>query len=158
MKMFFVNDDSAPESGYARRRESAIIPPFSFSGPLETSESGIWSPPRTIILAAATITAQWPGPLGAIFHMFRIEFGGQRTRIGTGILSPYNETPFGGSQEAKLRSITSQTRNNFTIVGAGESLDGADPPTVTPFEGICISSLVDSGHESVVIQLIGEYQ
>jgi hypothetical protein len=153
MKMFFITDDSPPGSGVQRKRESAVIPPFTFIGELEKGESGIWSPPRTMALISGTITATWPGPEVASFTLFRIEIADQRTALAWGSLGPYNENPFGIDGDDKRLAMRRQTRSSFKI----NKVLNVDSPVISPFEGLMVKSYNDSLHENVVIQLVGEY-
>lgn len=154
MKMFFMKGDPEPatDGSVARRRDPAVIPPFTFSGPLDRADSGIWYPPRAIILLDASIVSSWPGTAAAVLNLYRLEYGNQRSFLGSASLGAYNATPpVPSDQQAEAKNR--QFRGRFSI----QTEQSISPPTISPFEGLFVQSTVASGHENVVVQVIGEY-
>jgi hypothetical protein len=137
MKMYFTRDES-PARPRSRRREYATIPPFSLYGPLDVSDSGLWYPARSLLLTGGTITASNLPPTDefwGLLQVIRLDDPRQETSLAVKSLSPRKyQTTF---------TFMSERSNN--------------PPIISPFEPVFIRSLVASGHENVVIQLVGEY-
>lgn len=140
MKMYFTRDET-PARPRARRHSPAAIPPFSLPGPLDISDSGLWYPPRSVLLTGCTVTASALPPTNDIFASFQIirlestEHPRQETILAAREMSP----------RAYQTNLTFQS----------ESSNNA--PIISPFEPVFIRSLRASGHENIVVQLIGEY-
>ena len=136
-KMYFIKDED-PVSPTPRRREFAVIPPISLPGSLDISDSGLWYPPRSVLITGCTITAKGLPPTNAVFASFQV------IRLD----NPRPETIL-AAREMSPRAY--QT----TLTFAAENSN--NPPILTPFEPVFVRSLRASAHESIVVQLVGEY-
>lgn len=146
MRMYKNINDEVPAQAFARKRTPAAIPPVTFPDALDISKSGIWPPPRTILLTGVTVTARLRGQANAELIIWRLESPEQPTALAEVLL-----------EANSVRTIMSDAAHELNASVPAFSLNGEDPPIIGPFEPVFISSETASGHQGVVIQLIGEY-
>lgn len=136
MKMYFTNDEEPVRPG-ARNRKRATIPPFSLFGPLDISDSGVWTPPQSILVTGCIVRAGKLPPTDDVFasiQIIRLEAFNQETILAAGELAP------------KSYQTTFRTK-----------IEGPhNLPIISPIAPVFVRSLRASGHENVVVQLIGE--
>lgn len=123
-----------PYNSAARQSSDAAIPPFSWDGEPEIGNTGFWYPPREIMLRAGYVTSSAAGTADGVFSVLKREF-----------MNP---------QPVELVSFTfpaSKYKDVFYFS------NGLDPKLISPYDGLFMTVWTESGHEDVVVQLIGDY-
>lgn len=111
-----------------RNPRPAVIPPFSFVGELEVGISGFWYPTSRMELTAASFSASTPGIATASLSIL--------------IEEPATDSPL---SVADFYLQASETKVIKTI----------DNVVVTPYDKVYVASWVESSHQGVVVQLVG---
>lgn len=143
MKMYFVKPDETPtREAPLRRREIAAIPPVTFQGDLDATDSGMWTPPRTILLTGGSVVCSFPGYIPAILILYRVDVKMQKRAMASTSLSAWSEA-----------NKENHFKNSFTF----QAETSIDPPILGPTESFFVRSMTGSGHQNVVVQLHGEY-
>ena len=146
MRMYKNINDEIPATAMKRKRQPAAIPPVTFPEALDISKSGIWPPPRTILLTGVTVTARLRGTSNAELIIWRLDAPEQPTALASITL------------EAKsVRAIMSDEGHKLNPNVSPFAINTEDKPIISPFEPIFVSSEKSAGHEGVVVQLIGVY-
>ena len=135
MRMYFTQDTLKPSLSTSRQRKPAEIPPFS-SDYLAKGDSGMWYPPRSILITGAIFTCQEPG------------FSQNRLEIMKFIMPRQYEA---------LSSIILASTTTEKSFNAFKGENSVNPAIITPSEPIFLRSSTDSDHQGVVIQVVGFY-
>ena len=135
MKVINVGDTS-PVSSIRRVRDSAVIPPYTFSGSLTVGSSPWWSPQSRYELTQAYVSARVAGNQRAGFAVMRVEGG-----LNHWTVDARNHTVLGS-----IIIEGSHVKRVFSLAGG----------IVTPYDSVYILSFAASGHQDVVIQILGE--
>jgi hypothetical protein len=143
MKMHFVLDGT-PANSMARNRPFAIIPPFSHPGPLPATDTGLWSPPKPVQLLSVSARSTTTGTANARLYIVRMEPSGQQTVLGLFFLL----------RDRTVAGFHFPIQNNDKPIPMATSLKRA---IITPYEPVLIRSEIASGHNDLVVQLVGEY-
>lgn len=129
---YMATELETPVRSSLRRRKPAIIPPFTFVGELEVGLSGIWYPTSTTILTDLSVIASSAGTEPASFTLVKKE----------PTLFPDNVPP------TPILNFTLGLDGKKSIYGLGNTV-------VTPNDKVYLASWVNSGHLSVVVQMVG---
>lgn len=121
-----VTEVADPVVSSARDRRHAVIPPFSFEGPLAVGISGIWYPTATYQFTQASISSTTLGTPATIYIL--------------------KEEPLNDPIVLGQIYLGANSRKNVINL---------DEPVVGPYDKVYMASFADSTHENVVIQLVG---
>lgn len=142
MKVYY-SQDTKPVNSIARRREPAVIPPFSFVGRLRQGRSPGWSPPHSLYLSGVTMTATSDGTSDAVIIVYKIE---------PSLIAQEEGEPVSIFQ---FRFINGQRRMSFRIASPLSQGQEDEGILVTPYDQLYIYCDNNSSHENVCIQFIG---
>jgi hypothetical protein len=127
----------------ARNREFAVVPPFYFGGEITVSNSGIWYPPRELILTsiwAASSVAGTSGGTALSLQMGDDTFNPDGTTISPGAFSATIIIP-----------------QNEKVVSKEFVRTAGQPMLVSTSNWLRIACLNAGGHQDVTIQINAEY-
>lgn len=134
MKVITVGDTN-PVSSLKRVAEAAVIPPYTFSGRLRTGTSPWWSPHSNYDLTQGYVQARTAGTSQAGFAIMKVAGG-----------SNYFNT-----------DVANHVVVGAIVMGPSTLKKRFDlREIVGPYDSIYIASFAASGHEDVVIQILGE--
>ena len=142
MATYRIQNDTVNVSS-ARNRQFAVVPPFYFGGAITVSNSGVWYPPRELILTSIWAASSTQGTTGgtALF-----------LQMGDDTFNPNGSTISPGDYGATI--IIPQNKK----VASKEFVRTAgDPMLVSTSNWIRISCLNAGGHQDVTIQINAEY-
>lgn len=134
--MKFINTgDANPVSSVRRVRPAAVIPPYTFVGSITTGVSPWWSPHSNYELTQGYVQARTAGTAQAGFAIMKVAGGSNffntdvanHVVVGSVILQP---------------TVLKTTFSMSDLVG--------------PYDSIYIASFAASGHQDIVIQVLGE--
>jgi len=115
-----------------QRITNVTVPPFSYSGPIEVSISGFYSPPQKIRLTKGYVTASTIGDDTCTFGVIK--------------RAEYQDDEL----LALIRMPANKTKVIFNIDNSMAS------KVIAPYERIFVVSFLATGHENVVLQMYGE--
>ena len=127
----FSTEDTIPTSSKARIAEAAAIPPYTFTGLLDVGLSPVWSPHTSYDLTVGYIQARTVGTTTAGIAVLKLE--GANTAFPPVVLG-------------SVILQASQTKQIFSLEGG----------IITPYDSVYLASFGASGHEDVVVQVLGE--
>lgn len=126
MTRYIHTQITTPSSSISRKRPDAVIPPFAFLGKLKAGGSGLYQPPKDIMITGGSIVSAGDG--------------NDTTPITVLRQSPFTEPVIiGGAHLAPT-----EKKILFTI----------EAP-VTAYDHIFVVAWIASAHTGVVVQLVG---
>lgn len=131
----FSTEDTTPVNSIARSAEAAVVPPFTFVGPISIGKSPIWSPHSSYFLTVGYAQARTYGTKQAGFAVMKMEGGA----------GGFNEDAQNHVILGSVIMAPDAYKKTFVLGGP-----------VTPYDAIYILSFAASGHTDVVIQILGE--
>ena len=128
---FYNSDDINPVNSKSRVT-NVTVPPFSYSGTIQTGISGFYSPPQKIRLTMGYITSSTTGTGTCTFAVIK--------------RSDYQDDELLGT----IQLGSGKTKEIFYFDNSITS------KVITPYQKIFVASFVASGHENVVLQMYAE--
>lgn len=133
--MYFLHDPE-PADPAPRSKKAIQIPPVTFSGyAWGPQNSGFWNPPSSVRLTEGYVSAGSVGASNNLIQVIRIEPPLQETTLAIAVLP----------------TLSTKVRFDFSLYSST-----IDPPIINPFEPVVVRMWASSGHQNVVVQLIGE--
>lgn len=123
-----------PYNSSARQPKDAKIPEFSWDGVPAIGNTGFWYPTKELMFRAGYVTSATTGTADGVYSVLKREF--------------MNPNP------VELLSFTLPADKYKNVFYFNNELD---PKILSPYESIFITVWTNSGHEDVVVQLVGDY-